>query len=123
MNDCPVCYDPIISEIPLPCGHLIHKRCVQKHFRPECPLCRAPVNFEVYGEMPKTNIILDYSPECEDEYEEDFHIENLDFERAKLEGEENCDFLHIFLSSISETIRKELLETPSSPLYAFIPGK
>ena len=51
---CPVCWASIHQCIhPLECGHWVHKKCVQKSNKSECPICRRPlpgsvasVNFE-----------------------------------------------------------------------------
>ena len=41
-DDCPVCIDEIsnISEIPLECGHWIHKECLKPTNIHKCPVCR-----------------------------------------------------------------------------------
>jgi len=50
-NECPICLDPT-TDI-LECGHKIHVKCVEKHFIPECPQCRKPLNIKVYGKKPE----------------------------------------------------------------------
>ena len=41
-DDCPICIDEIsnISEIPLECGHWIHKECLKPTNIHKCPVCR-----------------------------------------------------------------------------------
>jgi hypothetical protein len=39
---CGVCTDPLENTAPLPCSHRIHLACLEKHFKPECPICRTP---------------------------------------------------------------------------------
>ena len=52
-SDCCICYETLSEEDkPLSCGHVIHLECVKKHFKPECPLCRAPLNIKVSGIVP-----------------------------------------------------------------------
>lgn len=41
-DECAVCLENI-QEIPLLCGHYIHKKCITMSLKAECPLCRAPV--------------------------------------------------------------------------------
>lgn len=41
-DECAVCLENI-KEIPLLCGHYIHKKCITMSLKAECPLCRAPV--------------------------------------------------------------------------------
>jgi len=40
----------------LPCGHWMHLSCVQQHFKPECPVCRKPLDIVVTGIPPDPNI-------------------------------------------------------------------
>ncbi len=47
------------TNINLSCSHKFHLDCLQRHFKQTCPLCRAPHNIEVFGEVPRDNI--DYS--------------------------------------------------------------
>lgn len=41
-DECAVCLENI-KEIPLLCGHYIHKKCITMSLKAECPLCRSPV--------------------------------------------------------------------------------
>lgn len=44
-DDCPVCMDPFHeNDIPLTCGHWVHKSCIIKSGKGQCPICR----FELY---------------------------------------------------------------------------
>jgi hypothetical protein len=54
---------------PLECGHWLHISCVQKHFKPECPLCRQPLNIKVYGTKPQPDMNL-FIPHEQEEQEE-----------------------------------------------------
>jgi hypothetical protein len=61
-SDCIICYETLsITEPPLPCGHYLHLACVKKHFKPECPLCRKPLNITVQGTVPTAFIPFDLS--------------------------------------------------------------
>jgi hypothetical protein len=55
-EDCIICYDKLGQEKPLPCGHYTHMACLKKHFKPECVMCRRPLNIKVTGQVPKSNI-------------------------------------------------------------------
>lgn len=53
-SSCPICYEGLSPDIPpFSCGHTMHMACVQQHFRPECPLCRASLPITVYGIIPR----------------------------------------------------------------------
>lgn len=44
-DDCPVCMDPFNSDdMALACGHWVHKSCIIKSGKGQCPICR----FELY---------------------------------------------------------------------------
>jgi hypothetical protein len=107
-SECPICYESLENEkTPLNCGHWIHINCVKKHFRPECPLCRSPVNFQVYGTTPPTDIS---DPPTGFKYDE--------VEEEESEDEMGDYLLQNFLASISDAERDFLLSNKSSPLYA-----
>lgn len=57
IEDCPICYDKIINEAKLVCGHHVHMNCLQKQFKPECPLCRCKLNIVVFGCNPTEPIV------------------------------------------------------------------
>jgi len=61
-DECSICYDKDDTVVKMEvCGHTFHMRCIQQHFKPECAICRLPLNIKVYGDVPKSNIsYLDY---------------------------------------------------------------
>lgn len=48
--ECPVCYSDNCACHTLTCGHIICKSCVKQWYttspEPDCPMCRAPLNFK-----------------------------------------------------------------------------
>lgn len=40
-EDCPVCYDKMDEKKPLSCGHWVHRSCVEKSRKKQCPICRS----------------------------------------------------------------------------------
>ena len=42
-NECPVCYEILRTSKPLSCGHWVHKKCIVKSLKNECPICRKEV--------------------------------------------------------------------------------
>ena len=53
-EDCIVCTEKLGEEEKvLECGHWVHILCIQKHFKPECPICRKPLNIVVNGTIPR----------------------------------------------------------------------
>jgi len=59
-NECMVCLDCISSEteIPLNCGHWVHKECLKKSNQTRCPLCRQEMNnFEIEYVFDTNNYI------------------------------------------------------------------
>ena len=70
-EECAICYLKLDEEKnPLECGHWMHIACVQKHFKPECPLCRQPLNIKVNGTKPGADLNL-FAPPDQDEEEEE----------------------------------------------------
>lgn len=42
---CPVCFNSLHQCLePLSCGHWVHKTCIRKSGKAQCPLCREPLN-------------------------------------------------------------------------------
>jgi Zn-finger nucleic acid-binding protein len=42
-SECPVCYEALEDHKPLSCGHWVHKSCIIKSKKDNCPMCRAKV--------------------------------------------------------------------------------
>ncbi len=42
LESCGVCFENLDDTKPLACGHRIHDKCLEKHFKPECPVCKRP---------------------------------------------------------------------------------
>lgn len=60
-DTCILCCDALgKEEKPLECGHWMHLACVQKHFKPECPLCRRRLDIRVSGTLPSTDTLQEY---------------------------------------------------------------
>jgi len=51
-DDCVICTEKMNENDPLNCGHWIHYTCIQKQFKAECPVCRAPLDINVKGSRP-----------------------------------------------------------------------
>ena len=44
--DCPICMEKLLeSDLPIKCGHWIHKECLLQWKENICPLCRTPITF------------------------------------------------------------------------------
>ena len=54
--DCAICYCPLKSSDWLKCGHRVHISCIQQQFKAECPLCRTPLDIQVFGTYPSGNL-------------------------------------------------------------------
>jgi hypothetical protein len=54
-TECIICLEELKENYALPCGHWLHMRCVQQHFKPECPICRTPLDIQVFGVPPSQN--------------------------------------------------------------------
>ena len=61
-DDCPICMDEIseTTEIPLECGHWIHKDCLRPTNQRKCPVCRCPMKRKeikyIFGSNIEQNI-------------------------------------------------------------------
>jgi hypothetical protein len=62
-EDCIICTEKIKDNEPLSCGHWIHISCIEKHFKPECPVCRKPQNIKVFGKIPEPYIPVSHENE------------------------------------------------------------
>jgi hypothetical protein len=65
-ENCIVCYEELDNIDPLICGHIIHPDCIKQQFKPECPLCRTPLNVVVIGTKPKIDDLVYYESEAYD---------------------------------------------------------
>lgn len=54
-TECIICLEELKEKYALPCGHWLHMSCVQKHFKPECPICRSPLDIQVSGIHPSNS--------------------------------------------------------------------
>jgi hypothetical protein len=44
-DECPVCLEKLSDEEkPWPCGHYVHRTCITRSFKAECPLCRSKLS-------------------------------------------------------------------------------
>jgi hypothetical protein len=43
---CPICFDPFVNPLELPCGHLLCLTCLSSLMKSECPECRVPFVLE-----------------------------------------------------------------------------
>jgi len=66
-TDCPVCYNKL-SQVtrPLSCGHYVHKSCIIKSGKSECPICRKTLT----GVFNKFNNKYYQSDNSDDEFNE-----------------------------------------------------
>ncbi len=54
LEDCAVCYEPLGDTETMECGHRIHLKCLERHFKPECPVCKTPHTLvPPKGELPR----------------------------------------------------------------------
>lgn len=49
-ENCAICLEKTTEMFD--CKHHVHLECAKKHFKPECPVCRAKVNIRVSGTYP-----------------------------------------------------------------------
>lgn len=63
MTNCVICTETLGDCPPIQCGHIVHLECLKKQFRPECPLCRAPLDIEVSGQAPQPYLGYDEDDE------------------------------------------------------------
>ena len=44
-NNCIICYSSLHqTQRPLDCGHWVHRKCIKKTEKAECPICKTPVS-------------------------------------------------------------------------------
>ena len=45
-DECPVCYEKFDENMPLSCGHWVHRICMKNGKKSQCPICRQPLFIE-----------------------------------------------------------------------------
>jgi len=74
-NECPVCFEEIVSNVPLSCGHWIHKNCVIRSGKPQCPICRSQITNLTNKEIEKTRMYFKkYQEERMQEDEDELYL-------------------------------------------------
>ena len=45
MDECPICLEPMVVGLVLPCKHIFHEACIEswKDRNDSCPICRVPL--------------------------------------------------------------------------------
>lgn len=55
-EECICCYRYLGNTPAMGCGHRVHLACLEKHFKPECPICKRYQNLVIpKGQLPKTS--------------------------------------------------------------------
>lgn len=96
LGNCIICTEKLSSlDKPLICcKQIIHYSCLEKHFKPECPLCRHPLNISVKGTKPIGALLsIQASPERLEIYPTRLFLEDSKSEN-KEDPEGILDFLH-----------------------------
>jgi len=81
-SECPVCYEALEDHKPLSCGHWVHKSCIIKSKKDNCPMCRAKVKLtrrereEMINLMTQEEPVLYYQPLEQEEEELPIPSEN-----------------------------------------------
>lgn len=52
---CPICLEDFGDTPTLSCSnqHKFHTKCITRHYKPECAVCRSPMDIKVTGTMPE----------------------------------------------------------------------
>jgi hypothetical protein len=80
-EDCIVCTEKLGEEEKvLDCGHWVHLLCIQKHFKPECPICRKPLNITVNGTIPRP----EENNDIDNNHIDNNHIDNNDIQEINI---------------------------------------
>lgn len=58
-SECPVCYEPLNEDKALSCGHWVHKSCIIKSKKDNCPMCRQKVKLTRREREDMINIITE----------------------------------------------------------------
>jgi hypothetical protein len=94
-QDCIICLEVLNEQHSLECGHWIHISCIQKQFKPECPLCRHPLKIMVHGKLEIiNNYIIDEDSENSESNESvlddvDNNIDDVDVDSQEIDYDED----------------------------------
>ena len=70
-SECPVCYEPLETDKALSCGHWVHKSCIIKSKKDNCPMCRQKVKLTRREKEDMLNLIVEETlPQAPREEEE-----------------------------------------------------
>ena len=58
-SECPVCYEPLETDKALSCGHWVHKSCIIKSKKDNCPMCRQKVKLTRKEREDMINLIVE----------------------------------------------------------------
>lgn len=58
-SECPVCYEPLNENKALSCGHWVHKSCIIKSKKDNCPMCRQKVKLSRREREDMYNLIVE----------------------------------------------------------------
>jgi hypothetical protein len=58
-SECPVCYEPLETDKALSCGHWVHKSCIIKSKKDNCPMCRQKVKLTRREREDMINLIVE----------------------------------------------------------------
>lgn len=73
-SECPVCYESLNEDKALSCGHWVHKSCIIKSKKDNCPMCRQKVKLTRREREDMINLIVEETlpqvpqPQEEEEY-------------------------------------------------------
>ena len=75
-SECPVCYEPLETDKALSCGHWVHKSCIIKSKKDNCPMCRQKVKLTRREREEMINLIVEETvcsrePEPQSQYQEE----------------------------------------------------
>lgn len=72
-SECPVCYEALETDKALSCGHWVHKSCIIKSKKDNCPMCRQKIKLTRREREDMINLIVEetipsqLSPQIEEE--------------------------------------------------------
>lgn len=76
-SECPVCYEPLETDKALSCGHWVHKSCIIKSKKDNCPMCRQKVRLSRKEKEDMINLIVEEThPQPHHQEEEEYTMPN-----------------------------------------------